>query len=206
MSRSTRTSVTVIHDPDGLKQDRYHLEIPPRTVQVLWAGAILGTIIGFRRGVRTASLRFLAENAHNPPKTKQGWYFYKKTKNYRMLLQGFVDAGRWAGGLGLMGLGWVTAEELVDRSGWDEVKEVAAGLAVSSVFVLWRTCYFFLSSICVEMFETDRPPLIATRQILTLGLAGGVMARGLRWLQTWSDEQREKITSPEIEQSKDDVS
>jgi len=40
----------------------------------------IGTAIGLVRGSRAAGLRFLAENAHRPPTTVQGWYFYNKTK------------------------------------------------------------------------------------------------------------------------------
>lgn len=48
------------------------------------------------RGGRAAGLRFLAENAHNPPKTVRGWYFYNKTKNYRMMWAGLRDGTRGA--------------------------------------------------------------------------------------------------------------
>ncbi|KAG8863741.1 hypothetical protein FRB96_007578 [Tulasnella sp. 330] len=58
-----------------------------------------------------ASLRFLAENAHRPPTTLQGWYFYNKTKNYRVLLAGFKGAGRESLRLGAMGCSWVALEE-----------------------------------------------------------------------------------------------
>ncbi len=58
-----------------------------------------------------ASLRFLAENAHRPPTTLQGWYFYNKTKNYRVLLAGFKGAGRESLRLGSMGCAWVALAE-----------------------------------------------------------------------------------------------
>jgi hypothetical protein len=52
--------------------------------------------VGMIRGGRTAGLRFLAENAHNPPKTLKGWYFYNKTKNYRMMWAGLREGAKGA--------------------------------------------------------------------------------------------------------------
>jgi hypothetical protein len=53
--------------------------------------ASVGMALGFYRGGRMASLRFLAENAHRAPKTFKGWYLYNKTKNYRMMYGGLKD-------------------------------------------------------------------------------------------------------------------
>ena len=103
---------------------------------------LLGTTIGAFRGARNASLRFLAENAHRPPKTLQGWYFYKKTKNYRMMLGGLQEAGKDSGKLGLTALGWVGAEDALTRAGWGDVSEIGAGLFTAGTFAVvcesWR--------------------------------------------------------------------
>ncbi|KAL8286315.1 hypothetical protein RQP46_004803 [Phenoliferia psychrophenolica] len=51
-------------------------------------------VLGFCSGLLTASRlsarQFLAENAHRLPTTVQGWYFYQKTKNYRVIYSGVL--------------------------------------------------------------------------------------------------------------------
>lgn len=110
------------------------ITIPERYYLLPGAAIIVGTTIGLFRGSRTASLRFLAENAHRPPKTVRGWYLYNKTKNYRVLLGGLKGAGADATKLGLTAAGWVIVEEGCTRLGVDDVREVAAGLATGTLF------------------------------------------------------------------------
>ena len=86
------------------------------------------------RGGRDASLRFLAENAHRPPRTVEGWYFYKKTKNYRVMWGGLKGAGVEATRLSLIGAGYVGLEMGMERMGWGDVKEVGAGAGIAGVF------------------------------------------------------------------------
>jgi hypothetical protein len=94
----------------------------------------IGTAIGLVRGSRAAALRFLAENAHRPPTTVQGWYFYNKTKNYKMLLGGLRKAGTDATKLGFTALAWVTFEEGLNQVGWSGVGEIGAGICTAGVF------------------------------------------------------------------------
>ncbi|KAF5387793.1 hypothetical protein D9615_000183 [Tricholomella constricta] len=94
-----------------------HLNIPPRFYLVPGAAIIVGSAIGLVRGSQRASLRFLAENAHRPPTTVQGWYFYNKTKNYKLLFGGAKGAGVEASKLTLVALGWVGIEEGLQRVG-----------------------------------------------------------------------------------------
>lgn len=70
----------------------------------------LGFVSGLATGAHRASLVFLAENAHRRPTTVQGWYFYNKTKNYKMILGG-ARQGVWTG---LRLSGWVSAWGLLD--------------------------------------------------------------------------------------------
>lgn len=107
------------------------VNIPQRVLLVPGTAFIVGSAIGLVRESRTASLRFLAENAHRPPKTVQGWYFYKKTKNYRVMLGGLKGAGIEGSRLGLIGLCYVGIESAVK---WDEVKSVVAGVGTAGVF------------------------------------------------------------------------
>ncbi|KAF9046065.1 hypothetical protein BDZ89DRAFT_1007864 [Hymenopellis radicata] len=145
-------------NPDSPKT-RISLTVPPRLLVLPPAIFLLASTIGFVRGSRAASLRFLAENAHRPPRTVQGWYFYQKTKNYRVAFAGLKGAGK-EGLRGIaVGCAWVTVEHY-----WGEVlgggqvlggypligelarnsDEVAAGVTtsavVSAIYRLgWRT-------------------------------------------------------------------
>jgi len=93
----------------------------------------LGSAIGIMRGGREASLRFLAENAHRPPRTVQGWYFYKKTKNYRVAWGALKGAGKEATRLGAITGTYVVLEEGMDRV-YPSAKEVVAGAGTGLLF------------------------------------------------------------------------
>lgn len=133
-------------NPNPNPNDSYsiHLEIPPRFYLLPGGAMCVGTAIGLVRGSRAAGLRFLAENAHRPPTTVQGWYFYNKTKNYRMMLGGLRKAGTDAAKLGFTALAWVTFEEGLHQVGLDDLGEVGAGIGTAGIFagvyrLPWRT-------------------------------------------------------------------
>jgi hypothetical protein len=105
-----------------------HVNIPPRIYLLPTVATAVGICLGAIRGSREESLRFLAENAHRRPTTVQGWYFYNKTKNYRVLLAGLKGSGREAAKLGGIALGWVGLEEGCRRIG-GEVEEWSAVVA-----------------------------------------------------------------------------
>ena len=118
------------------KQDAIRLRIPPRLYIVPTTAFFVGLTIGFVRGARRTGLRFLAENAHRPPRTMKGWYFYNKTKNYRMLYGGGKGAIKEASRLVGISMGWVGIEEGLRWMGhpWNEVAEVGAGLGTAGIF------------------------------------------------------------------------
>ena len=107
------------------------VNIPQRVLLVPGTAFIVGSAIGLVRGGRTASLRFLAEKAHRPPKTVEGWYFYNKTKNYRVMLGGLKGAGMEGCRLGGIALCYVGLESAI---GWSELKEIGAGVGTGAVF------------------------------------------------------------------------
>lgn len=125
-------------DDEAGKSRQIHLNIPPRFYLLPGAAIVLGTTIGLFRGSRRASLRFLAENVHRPPTTVQGWYFYNKTKNYRVLLGGLKEAGMDALKLGTTAAGWVCFEEGMKRLGepGENMSEIVAGVGTAGVFSL----------------------------------------------------------------------
>jgi len=55
--------------PQRLKKLEFTL--PTRAIVLPSALCLFGFALGLVRGGRTTSLRFLAENAHRPPRTKQ---------------------------------------------------------------------------------------------------------------------------------------
>ncbi|GAA5984184.1 hypothetical protein JCM5350_005444 [Sporobolomyces pararoseus] len=66
------------------------------TVLIPTAAFAFGFTSGLVSSSKLASKQFLAENAHRLPTTVQGWYFYQKTKNYRVLfsaLKGGLQTG-----------------------------------------------------------------------------------------------------------------
>ncbi|EIM21893.1 hypothetical protein WALSEDRAFT_7957, partial [Wallemia mellicola CBS 633.66] len=83
------------------------INLPERAFPIVFCGTLVGFSLGSYRGGRIAGKKFLAENAHRAPKTVQGWYFYNKTKNYRImqrsLTTGLLDASK-IGGIALV---WV---------------------------------------------------------------------------------------------------
>ena len=123
---------------DGLPA--IHVKLPRQYYLLPGAAVLTGISIGLFRGSRTASLRFLAENAHRPPTTVRGWYLYNKTKNYRVLLGGLREAGADATKLGLTAATWVAIEEGCTSLGFDDVREMAAGLGTGTLFGAVCTC------------------------------------------------------------------
>lgn len=153
------------HDSNTPRKPAIRLTIPPRYYLLPGAAILIGTTIGLRRGARTASLQFLAENAHRPPTTVQGWYFYNKTKNYRILMSGLKEAGKDAIKLGATAAIWVGIEQGCGQLGppWTDVSEVVAGAGTAGVFAgvcelssirrYWQ-CEFFVTAassfLCLE--------------------------------------------------------
>ncbi|KAJ1653712.1 hypothetical protein IWQ61_006216 [Dispira simplex] len=63
---------------------------------VLGVGGLWGFVIGAYLGGRKASLQYLAEHLHKLPRTREGWYFYHKHKNYRVMLNGIYSGSSYA--------------------------------------------------------------------------------------------------------------
>jgi hypothetical protein len=166
-----------------------HVSIPPRIYQVPGAALAVGTVIGAVRGSRKEGMRFLAENAHRAPTTLQGWYFYKKTKNYRMMLGGLAEGGKQGLKLSATALGWVTIEESIRRFGHgiEEGAEVGAGVGTGALFGL--VCELVTGNAVKEsylyfllffLFFKDRLGLRTTGQSILLGFIVGLGMAGMR--------------------------
>ncbi|GAA6052310.1 hypothetical protein JCM3770_007244 [Rhodotorula araucariae] len=85
---------------------------------LLVLGPTSAFIFGFTSGVvsssKLAAKQFLAENAHRLPTTVQGWYFYQKTKNYRVLWSGIKGGIRTGTRLALWTGAFLSLQESVD--------------------------------------------------------------------------------------------
>ncbi|CEP11820.1 hypothetical protein [Parasitella parasitica] len=115
---------------------RAGLATKPRLVLMTSIGSIWGFSIGAFLGGKQSGLQYLAENAHKLPTTVQGWYFYHKTKNYRMMLGGVKRGVRFAGKTGGLCLLYGSLEAALDdmRGEADVMNSVAAGVTTGTVF------------------------------------------------------------------------
>ncbi|KAI0032049.1 hypothetical protein K488DRAFT_50811 [Vararia minispora EC-137] len=114
--------------------DEVRFSVPGRLLAVTGTAMVLGTVVGGMRGARLAGMRFLAENAHRPPRTVRGWYLYNKSKNYKMVLAGLREAGVQSSKLGFLALAWGTIDEALGRTAFEGVREAGAGLGTAALF------------------------------------------------------------------------
>ena len=59
--------------PDQRSLSYIFVHTPSSVISYSLAGGVIGFVIGAKRGGSRARLKFLAENAHRPPKTRGGW-------------------------------------------------------------------------------------------------------------------------------------
>ncbi|GAA5815387.1 hypothetical protein MFLAVUS_008895 [Mucor flavus] len=115
---------------------RAGLTTKPRLLLMTSIGGFWGFSIGAFLGGQQSGLQYLAENAHKLPTTVQGWYFYHKTKNYRMMLGGVKRGIRFAGKTGGLCLLYGSLEAAIDdiRGEADVMNSVTAGVATGTLF------------------------------------------------------------------------
>ncbi|KAI9172925.1 hypothetical protein H9P43_007056 [Blastocladiella emersonii ATCC 22665] len=130
-------------------------------------GVFWGFLLGGAIGSRSAGLQFLAEHAHQLPVTVQGWYFYHKTKNYRMAWGGFRRGLREAGRLGSVVATFAAVETAVDlaRETEDAASSVVAGIFTAAAFA-----------------AVNRLPIASAKRTLVYGAATGALVGGIQAL------------------------
>ncbi|GAC76639.1 hypothetical protein PANT_22c00131 [Moesziomyces antarcticus T-34] len=74
----------------------------------------LGLVSGVLTAGKRAGLVFMAENAHRLPDTVQGWYFYSKTKNYKVMLGAAKGGLKQGVRLGIWTTGFCLAERVAE--------------------------------------------------------------------------------------------
>lgn len=81
-------------------------------------------------------MQYLAENAHRLPKNMEGWYFYHKRKNYRMiwgaLQKGVMYSAKTGALVGLFEILEASADFY--RGGADLLNSMMAGIASGAIF------------------------------------------------------------------------
>ncbi|KAG0169533.1 hypothetical protein DFQ28_003610 [Apophysomyces sp. BC1034] len=124
------------NDDSGGPLGRAGLSTKPRLILMTSVGSFWGFAIGSYLGGRQSGLQYLAENAHRLPTTVQGWYFYHKTKNYRMMLGGVKRGARFATRTGALCLLYGALEAGLDdvRGEPDIFNSMTAGVTTGALF------------------------------------------------------------------------
>ncbi|KAJ1822496.1 hypothetical protein LPJ60_002021 [Coemansia sp. RSA 2675] len=65
---------------------RLRMRTTDRLAVVTVMGGGVGAVCGGFLGGQLSGRQYLAERAHRLPTTVQGWFFYQKWKNYRVIL------------------------------------------------------------------------------------------------------------------------
>ncbi|KAF8927324.1 hypothetical protein EDD21DRAFT_307388 [Dissophora ornata] len=116
--------------------NRIGLEPVKRIVLITASASFWGFVLGGAIGSRQSGMQYLAENAHRLPKNMEGWYFYHKRKNYRMLWGALQRGSVYSAKTGvLVGL-FEVLEASADfyRGGADLLNSMMAGVASGAVF------------------------------------------------------------------------
>ncbi|KAJ1822565.1 hypothetical protein LPJ56_000671 [Coemansia sp. RSA 2599] len=101
--------------PSPSRYERLRLETDDRIALMTLLSGGVGALCGGYLGGQLAGRQYLAERAHRLPNTVQGWYFYQKWKNYRVLLGAMKGAARYSGKVGGCVLAYAAIEAAVDR-------------------------------------------------------------------------------------------
>lgn len=104
-----------LNSMEAFQHDR--LSTPPAARLFLYtiSSSLLTFFLGAVSGGKKTSYQFLAENAHRLPTTHQGWYFYHKTKNYRVMFGGIKSGFKYASRTMIWTLMYTGTEATLDR-------------------------------------------------------------------------------------------
>lgn len=119
--------------------DRLSLPTIPRLTLITLSSSVVTFFIGSIAGGKKTAYQFLAENAHRMPRTHQGWYFYHKTKNYRVMFGGIKAGFSYARRTMLWTALYTGMEASLDgsRDTVDAGNSVVAAILTASLFS-WR--------------------------------------------------------------------
>ncbi|CAO3663772.1 unnamed protein product [Umbelopsis ramanniana] len=99
-------------------------------------GGFWGFTIGSYLGGKQTAYQYLAENAHKLPTTVRGWYFYHKTKNYKVMLGGIKRGVRMGIPTAAICLAYGGMEAALDdaRKEADMFNSITAGMGTGVLF------------------------------------------------------------------------
>ncbi|KAH8552065.1 hypothetical protein BGW37DRAFT_298291 [Umbelopsis sp. PMI_123] len=115
---------------------RAGIEARPRLALMSIVGGFWGFAIGSYLGGKQTAYQYLAENAHKLPTTVRGWYFYHKTKNYKVMLGGIKRGVRMAVPTAAICLAYGGMEAALDdaRKEADVFNSITAGMGTGVLF------------------------------------------------------------------------
>uniref|UniRef100_V5EB80 Uncharacterized protein n=1 Tax=Kalmanozyma brasiliensis (strain GHG001) TaxID=1365824 RepID=V5EB80_KALBG len=144
----------------------------------------MGLISGMLTSGKRAGLVFMAENAHRLPDTVQGWYFYSKTKNYKVLLGAAKGGLRQGVRLGLWTTGFCFAERAAEltRSAVQEQLGTREGER-KRVVGHWTDGAIAGVGTAAVATGLYRLPRASAVRVFQLGLLAGASTGGIRDLQ-----------------------
>ncbi|KAF9902522.1 hypothetical protein EC991_004814 [Linnemannia zychae] len=150
--------------------NRIGLEPVKRILLITASASFWGFMLGGVIGSRQSGMQYLAENAHRLPKNMEGWYFYHKRKNYRMiwgaLKKGVVYSSKTGAMVGLFEVLEASADFY--RGGADLFNSMMAGVASGAFFA-----------------AINKLPRQSTKHTLMLGAGYGLVSGGLQDLSSY---------------------
>ncbi|KAF9953003.1 hypothetical protein BGZ65_004920 [Modicella reniformis] len=150
--------------------NRIGLEPIKRITLITASASFWGFVLGGMIGARQSGMQYLAENAHRLPKNMEGWYFYHKRKNYRMMWGALRKGAVYSAKTGvLVGL-FEVLEASADfyRGGADMFNSMIAGIASGAVFSV-----------------TNKLPRQSAKHTLLLGAGYGLVSGALQDISSY---------------------
>lgn len=168
----------------------------PTLLLIPTCAATFGFVSGLLSGGKKSSLQFLAENAHRQPTTLQGWYFYNKTKNYRVALGGAKTGLLTAAKLGAWTSGFVALKEGASKAGLGRVESGATSGTLLAAFasLICELSYSLCAEHTLTLCSVHCPDKLPKRQLpkrLLLGLGIGALTGGLQEARDWVRQKKE---------------
>ncbi len=126
-------------NPTSINPNRLSLPYLTRVSSVTTGAFFTGMFLGLAHGMKTAGLRFRAENSHRFPTAPTGWYLYHKSKNYHVMLGGVKEGLKMGSKVAFWAGGFFMVEEAVDRlrGTKDFISTLVAGVGVAGGFSAW---------------------------------------------------------------------
>lgn len=143
----------------------------------------LGLVSGVLTAGKRAGLVFMAENAHRLPDTVQGWYFYSKTKNYKVMLGAAKGGLKQGVRLGIWTTGFCLAEQFAKVTRASVQKQFSGGREGWKVLGHWTDGVLAGVVTAGAVTALYRLPKASAMRVFQLGLLAGASTGGIRDLQ-----------------------